>query len=50
MSAMFAYFDPGSGSLLMQVLVGGTAGLIVFARYVWDSAVFRRRDDKDGVP
>lgn len=38
MSALLAYFDPGSGSLLLQVLVGGSAGLIVFARYLWESA------------
>jgi len=34
---IFAYFDPGSGSLLMQVLVGGAAGLLVFAKFAWDS-------------
>lgn len=34
---VFAYFDPGSGSLLVQTLVGGTAGLLVFAKYLWDS-------------
>lgn len=33
---MLAYFDPGSGSMLVQVLVGGAAGLAVFARYLWD--------------
>ena len=38
MSALLAYFDPGSGSLLLQVLVGGSAGLFVFARYLWESA------------
>jgi hypothetical protein len=43
MPAMIAYFEPGSGSLLLQVLVGGTAGLVVFARYLWESAAFRRR-------
>ncbi len=32
---LLAYFDPGSASLLMQALVGGGAGLIVFARYLW---------------
>ncbi len=32
-----AYFDPGSASLLMQALVGGSAGLIVFGRYLWMS-------------
>jgi hypothetical protein len=37
MTALLAYFDPGSGRLLLQVLVGGSAGLIVFARYLWES-------------
>ena len=37
MSVLLAYFDPGSGSLLVQMLVGGSAGLIVFARYLWES-------------
>jgi hypothetical protein len=37
MSAMLAYFDPGSGSLFLQMLVGGSAGLFVFARYLWES-------------
>ena len=34
---LLAYFDPGSASLLMQALVGGGAGLVVFARYLWAS-------------
>jgi hypothetical protein len=38
MSPLLAYFDPGSGSLLVQLLVGGSAGLIVFAKYLWESA------------
>jgi hypothetical protein len=33
---VLAYFDPGSGSLLVQALVGGAAGMFVFAKYVWD--------------
>ena len=37
MSALLAYFDPGSGSLLLQLLVGGSAGLLVFVRYLWES-------------
>lgn len=42
---LFAYFDPGSGSLLLQAIVGGTAGLLVFAKYLWDTmpAVLRNR-------
>lgn len=38
MFELLAYFDPGSGSLLLQMLVGGSAGLFVFARYLWESA------------
>jgi hypothetical protein len=46
---LLAYFDPGSGSLLVQALVGGTAGLLVFAKYLWDSApaFFRARKQRD---
>ena len=32
-----AYFDPGSGSLVLQAIVGGTAGLVVFAKYMWET-------------
>jgi hypothetical protein len=38
MLLLLAYFDPGSGSLLVQALLGGAAGLIVFGKYLWDSA------------
>ena len=38
MSTLLAYFDPGSGSLLLQTILGGTAGLLVFVKYLWDSA------------
>ncbi len=35
--SLLAYFDPGSGSLLFQAIIGGTAGLFVFAKYLWTS-------------
>lgn len=38
---LLAYFDPGSASLLMQALVGGSAGLIVLGRYFWATLVSR---------
>jgi hypothetical protein len=38
MSLILAYFDPGPGSLLMQAIVGGAGGLIVFGKYLWNSA------------
>ncbi|MGQ0634955.1 MAG: hypothetical protein ACT4QC_10115 [Planctomycetaceae bacterium] len=37
MNWMLAYFDPGSGSLLLQAVVGGSAGLLVFVKYLWNS-------------
>lgn len=30
---LWAYLDPGSGSMLMQLLVGGIAGLGVFFKF-----------------
>ena len=46
---VLAYFDPGSGSLLMQTLVGGAAGLLVFVKYLWDSgpALLKRSRRRD---
>lgn len=35
MSAVFGYFDPGAGSLVLQALVGGAGGILVLARYAW---------------
>ena len=30
-----AYLDPGSGSMLIQLLLGGVAGLVVIVRLFW---------------
>jgi len=54
-SPVFGYFDPGSGSLVMQALVGGVAGLFVFAKYLWSSAPTlllgrRPRSDSRNLP
>ncbi|MCA9034503.1 MAG: hypothetical protein KDA91_05195 [Planctomycetaceae bacterium] len=38
---MLAYLDPGAGSLLLQAIVGGSAGLMVFFRHLWKSWKFR---------
>lgn len=32
---IFAYIDAGTGSLLIQMLAGGIAGLAVFVRFRW---------------
>lgn len=34
---ILAYFDPGPGSLLVQAIVAGFAGLAVFGKYLWNS-------------
>jgi hypothetical protein len=41
---VFAYLDPGSGSMLVQLLVGGIAAAGVTARLYWHriTRVFRR--------
>ena len=36
MLPVFAYFDPGAGSIMLQTLVGGSAGLWVAVRYWWN--------------
>ena len=43
-SALFAYLDPGAGSLLLQALVGGFAGLIVCARHVYRTIRFSNKN------
>lgn len=35
----YAYLDPNSGSLLLQVLLGGFAGLAVLFRLYWKRLV-----------
>jgi len=44
----FAYIDPTSGGLLIQLLLGGLAGLGVIARLYWGKIqkVFRRKTEK----
>jgi hypothetical protein len=32
---VLAYLDPGSGSMLLQVLLGGVAGVAVIAKLYW---------------
>ena len=41
-----AYLDPGSGSMLLQVLLGGFAAVGVIARLYWHrlTAVVRRKE------
>ncbi|XSC43510.1 hypothetical protein ACF1BQ_037110 [Bradyrhizobium sp. RDT10] len=34
-SSAHAYLDPGSGSIILQVLLGGIAGLVVAIKLYW---------------
>lgn len=50
---IFAYLDPGSGSMLLQLLIGGVAAIGVTAKFYW-RRVLRflhiRKDDPQPVP
>lgn len=48
-----AYLDPASGSLILQVLLGGVAGVALFLKLFWRKllGVFGHdRDKKDESP
>lgn len=36
------YFDPGTGSMLLQFILGGCAGAAVFGKCLWDWLIGRR--------
>jgi hypothetical protein len=42
-----AYIDPSAGSVLLQLLLGGIAGVLVALRLYWNrlTGLFRRRQD-----
>ncbi|MDP3980479.1 MAG: hypothetical protein Q8Q33_03580 [Chlamydiota bacterium] len=35
MDGIFVYLDPGSGSMMLQILLGGIAGMLVFIKLYW---------------
>ncbi len=37
MEFMFGYLDAGSGALIVQLLVGGLAGIAAFVKFRWRS-------------
>ena len=41
----YAYIDPGAGSMLLQIILGGVAGLLVAARLLKNrlAGLFRRK-------
>ena len=54
MEPVFAYLDPGSGSVILQALLGGVAGLAValklFGRRVLTFLRFRKPDPVESRP
>ncbi len=52
----YAYVDPGTGGMLVQLVTGGVAGLLVLVRLFWSriTGAFRRGDadpgGRDGAP
>ena len=45
-----AYIDPNSGSLMLQAILGGVAGLAVFAKIYWHKLkgmLGLRKSDRD---
>ena len=50
---LIAYLDPGSGSMILQVLAGGLAAIAVTARLYWNRILkFLRikKDDDEETP
>jgi hypothetical protein len=48
-SEALAYLDPGAGSLLLQLLIGGAGGLIVILRLYWHKILLLLRVRKDAI-
>ena len=48
---ILAYLDPGSGSMILQILAGGVAAIAVTARLYWNRILkfLRIRKDDDEV-
>jgi hypothetical protein len=49
---LLGYLDPGTGSVLLQAIVGGAAAVAVGARLYWRriTRVFRRGAEDEGSP
>ena len=47
---LFSYMNPGAGSLLLQVILMGTAGVVVAGKSLWHSfrSLFTRKKQARG--
>jgi hypothetical protein len=48
----YAYLDPGSGSMLLQLLLGGVTGMVVIFKLYWQrvKGFFNRRGSTGPIP
>lgn len=48
----YAYLDPGTGSMILQLLLGGTAGVLMVGRLYWAKikGFFGIGSDADDLP
>ena len=47
MTTVLAYLDPGSGSMILQILAGGVAAVAVTAKLYWNRVLRFLRIRKD---
>lgn len=49
MHVIVAYIDPGAGSLLIQLLIGGIAGLAALVKFRWNRirAAFSKKPQEE---
>jgi len=45
----FGYLDPGTGSMLLQAIVGGGAGIVVLVRHFWRTMRVSRKPLESNV-
>ncbi len=52
MTTVLAYLDPGSGSMILQIIAGGLAAVAVTARLYWNRILrfLRSRKDEPEAP
>lgn len=54
MAGPLSYIDPGTGSMLLQVIVGGVAAVAVGLKMFWGRVLevlhIRRRDEQPEAP
>jgi len=45
-----AYLDPGSGSMFLQLLLGGVAGVVMLLKFYWHRLLVFFRIKKEEAP